>query len=117
MKLRMKKQQYTVAVGDVTVTCEPLTARETKDIRRACRTVTGVGAEAVEDVDREEFACRVFCATVKAWDGAQDGDGFDIACTDEIKRLVWDHDQEFCEAVLRGLRDQIEADRRIVTKN
>lgn len=117
MRLRTKKETITVTIEDVTVTAEPLTPRETEDLRRRFTHMVGRGADRRQDFDSIGFTEAMFVKVVKSWTGAVDEEGKDLPCTAESKKLVFEHDQDFAGDVLAGIKDAVAERREVLEKN
>ncbi len=117
MRLRTEKTTITVQVGDITVHGQKLTPTELDQLRESHTTWKGSGRTSREVTDTIALARDIFVRTVTGWENAQDTHGNDIPCTDENKRLVYEHDQQFAAQVVEAINGAAEAREDLREKN
>jgi len=100
MKLRTRKANLTIEIGDVTVKAQPLTPEEIGKLRDKF-----ILPGRDNELNESGFAKELFCKIVQDIKGAVDEDGKEIICNDAVKAQLYEFDQPFTTRVLEEIRD------------
>lgn len=110
-KVRTRKTTVKVEVEGIIITGQSATPRELQKIDE--NNTNRKGKVNVHQGLEDTFVLRIV-----DWEGDLiDQDGKNLECTEQNKRFLWQHDQQFCSDILEKLNDALNAREDLAEKN
>ena len=113
MRLKTRKDQFIIELGDSKTTVLPLTSSQMNALRaKHTRMKRGV-----EKVDSAAISQEMFMRVVKEWEGMVDENGEDLECNDQNKRAVYENDDDYVLKIFEAIDARSEERGELEEKN
>lgn len=102
MRLATTRRTFTVRVGGGEVDVSPLSATDVAELAKKHTRIEVKKGKPLETLAASAFGRELFARTVVGWRGYEGEGGAELACDNQTKAVVWDHNPDFAAEVLEA---------------